>query len=49
MISLLGENHRLPLFHMVKRFISNDETEKRINKFKIGCMINPNLIICMLC
>ena len=45
MISLLGENHRLPLFYMDKRFIWLDETKQRINGFKIGYMINKNLNI----
>ena len=43
MLSLLGANHCLPLFHMTKRFIWLNETKKRINEFKIGYMINPNL------
>ena len=45
MLSLLGENHRLPLFHMAKSFIWLNETKKRIKEFKIGYMINPNLDI----
>ena len=44
-LSLLGGNHVLPLFHMYKRFIWFNETKKRINEFKIGYMINPNLNI----
>ena len=44
-LSLLGENHRLPLFHMAKLFIWVDETKQRINEFTIGYMINPNLNI----
>ena len=43
MLSLLGGNHRLPLFHMSKRFIWMNETKKRINGFMIGYMINPGL------
>ena len=43
MISLLGANHRLPLFHMAKRFIWINETKQRINEFTIGYMINPDL------
>ena len=43
--SLLGPNHRLPLFHMTKRFIWLEETKERINKFSIGYMINPTLDI----
>ena len=43
MLSLLGENHRLPLFHMAKHFIWLDETKKRINEFTIGYMINLGL------
>ena len=43
MLSLLGASHRLPLFHMAKHFICNNETEQRINDFTIGYMINPGL------
>ena len=43
--SLLGVNHRLPLFHMNKSFIWLEETKERINKFSIGYMINPTLNI----
>ena len=43
MLSLLGENHRLLLFHMDKRFIWNNETKKLTNEFTIGYMINPGL------
>ena len=43
MLSLLGENHLLPLFHMAKRFIWINETQKCSKEFKIGCMINPGL------
>ena len=45
MLSLLLENHLPPLFHMAKRLIWINETEKRINEFKIGYMINPGLNI----
>ena len=43
--SLLGTNHRLPLSHMAKSHIWLEETNERINKFSIGYMINPNLIM----
>ena len=43
MLSLLGENHRLTLFHMAKRFIWINEEKKCINEFKTGYMINPGL------
>ena len=43
MLSLLGANHRLPLFHMAKRFIWINETKKRIHAFTIEYMINPGL------
>ena len=43
--SLLGENHRLPFFHMARRFIWNNGTKRRINEFTIGYMINPSLNI----
>ena len=43
MLSLLGSNHRLPLFHMAKRFIWLNEAKKLINEFTIGYMINTCL------
>ena len=43
MLSLLGENHRLPLFHMAKPFIWINETKQHINEFKIVYIINPGL------
>ena len=43
MLLLLEENHRLPLFHMTKRFIWINETKKHTNEFTIGYMINPGL------
>ena len=43
MLSLLGANHRLPLFHMAKRFIRINEAKQRINDFTIGFMINTGL------
>ena len=43
MLSLLGANHRLPLFHMDKFFILLNETKTFINKFTIEYMINRNL------
>ena len=45
MLSLLGENNSLPLFHMAKRFIWIEETKERINKFLIVNMINTKLNI----
>ena len=36
--SLLGKNHRLPLFHMTTSFIWIEETKERINEFSIGYM-----------
>ena len=44
MLSLLGANHRLPLFHMDKRFIWIIK-KKRCNEFKIGYTMNTNLNI----
>ena len=44
-LSLLGANHCLPLFHMAKSFIWLEETKERINKFLIGYMVNPTLNI----
>ena len=41
MQSLLGDNHRLSLFHMAKSFIWIEETKEQINKFLIEYMINP--------
>ena len=43
MLPLLGDNHRLPLFHMDKHFIWLEKTGERINEFEIGYMINPRL------
>ena len=43
MLSLLGANHSLPLFHMAECLIWINETNQRINKFMIGYMINPCL------
>ena len=43
MLSLLGANHLLPLFHMAKRFIRIDEAKQRINEFTIGYIINTGL------
>ena len=43
MLSLLGGNHRLALFHTANRFIWLNETKQRINEFTIGYMINPRL------
>ena len=45
MLSLLGANNFLPLFHMAKSFIWIEETKERMNEFSIGYMINPNLNI----
>ena len=45
MLSLLGDNHYLPLFHMAKHFIWLDETKERINEFTIEYMINPKFNI----
>ena len=39
----MGENNRLPLFNMAKRFIWINETKQRINELTIGCIINPGL------
>ena len=43
MLSLIGGNHCLPLFHMAKLFIFLNETRQHINKFTIRYMINPGL------
>ena len=45
MLPLLRYNHRLPLLHMVKRFIWIEETGERINEFEIGYIINPSLYV----
>ena len=49
MLSLLGSNNRLPLFHMDKRFIWLNEEKQRINEFTIGYMINPGLNVVEKC
>ena len=41
--SLLGTNHRLPLYHMAKSYIWLEEKNKRINEFSIGYTMNQNL------
>ena len=43
--SLLGTNHCLPLSYMATSYIWIEETNKRINEFSIGCMMNSNLSI----
>ena len=43
MLSLLGANHFLPLFHMAESFIWLNEKKQRNNEFKIGYMINSDL------
>ena len=45
MHSLLGQNHRLPLFHISKSFIWIEVTKERIIEFLIGYMINKKLNI----
>ena len=45
MLSLLGENHRLSLFYMDIRSIWINKTKQRINKFRIGYIINKKLNI----
>ena len=45
MKSLLGTNHRLPLFNMAKSFIWLEETKERIHEFSIVYMFNPKLNI----
>ena len=45
MLSLLGANNRLPLFHMAKSSIWIEEKKQRINRFSIGYIINPNFNI----
>ena len=42
-VTIVGENHCLPLFHMAKSFIWFNETKIRINEFTIGYMIIPGL------
>ena len=45
MFPLLGDNHRLLLLHMVKRFIWIEETGERINKFDIGYIIHLSFYV----
>ena len=45
MLPLLGDNHRLPLLHMDKRFNWLEEIGERINEFKIGYLINPSFYV----
>ena len=41
LLPLLGVNHRQTLMHMSKRLVYIYTTEKLINQFAIGYMINP--------
>ena len=41
MLTLLGANHCLPLFHIDELFIWMEEIKRRINEFTIGYIINP--------
>ena len=43
MLPSLGDNNRLPLLHMAKRFIFLEETGERINEIYIGYMINTSV------
>ena len=43
MQSMLGTNCCMPLLHMSKRYIWIEETNKLINEFSIGYMMNPTL------
>ena len=43
LLTLLGVNHLLPIFHKSKTFVYINNTEKRMNKFEIGYIINPKL------
>ena len=45
MISLLGDNHCLPLFHMDKSFIWIEEKKELISEFSTGYMNNPKFNI----
>ena len=42
-LTLLGVNHRINLFHMPKRFFYLCNTEGYINKFLIACIVNTTL------
>ena len=43
LLPLLGVNNHQPLLHMDKTFIYINNTEKLINQFSIGYMVNPKL------
>ena len=43
LMSLLGVNHRQPILHMYKIMVNYYSTQKSINQFAIGYMINPSL------
>ena len=45
MLSLLVNNHCLPLFHMAKRFILIEKTKQIIDEILIEYMINPRFNI----
>ena len=43
LLPLLGVNHRQPVLHIYKILVYLYTTNKRINQFAIGYMINPTL------
>ena len=43
MESMLGDNFRVPLLHISKRYPWIEETSQRINEFSFGYMFNPTL------
>ena len=43
LLALLGVNHSQPILHMYKIFVYIYTTDKQINQFEIGYMINPTL------
>ena len=40
---IVGVNHRLPILHMFKRMVHIYTTDKTINQFANGYMINPSI------
>ena len=43
LLTLLGANHLQPIINMSKRLVYLYTTNKQINQFEIGYMVNPSL------
>ena len=43
LLPLIGVKHRQPIVHMYKRLVYLYTTDKQVNQFAVGFMINPSL------